>query len=610
MKGTLNRRRGPDRPASPRVLTCRLASLGERGVAKAEAGHGLGSRRGDQPTAGSWQLIMERAFARDTSARRGRSAGVGEALVEFRVLGPVEVRLAGQRVSIGHARQRSVLAVLLLDLNQVVPAERLIDRVWGEEPPASVRNVLYGYVSGLRSALAGVAEPGVTLGRGPGGYRLEVDQDQVDLHRFRRQVARASAACGDDDQAVLLRGALELWRGEALAGLSSPWLDAMRERLSRQRMAAVLDLNEIALRQGRHDALISELAEDAAAHPVDERLTGQLMLALYRSGQHAEALRRFEQIRARLADELGVDPAPELQALYQQILRSDPALALPQAASRRGASRPNGQGQLPAVPRQLPAAVQHFAGRMAELRMLDELLVQAAARGGAMVISAVSGTAGVGKTSLAVRWAYQVARRFPDGQLYADLRGFGPSGTPVTPAEVIRRFLDALVGVPERIPPSPQAQQDLYRSMLAGRRMLIVLDNARDAAQVRPLLPGSSGSLVVVTSRSQLTSLAAVDGARVIYLDVLPRDEAVELLSLRLGENLAAEPQAADELVELCARLPLALGVVAARAAAQPASRSPCWPASCSGREASWTRWKAATPPAASGPCSHGPSGT
>jgi DNA-binding SARP family transcriptional activator/tetratricopeptide (TPR) repeat protein len=494
-----------------------------------------------------------------------------EALVEFRVLGPVEVRLAGKRVDIGHARQRSVLAVLLLDLNQVVPTERLIDRVWGEEPPASVRNVLYGYVTRLRSALAGVAEPGIALSRGPGGYRLEANQDRVDVNLFRRQVAQAGATHGDNDQAALLRGALGLWRGQALAGLSSPWLDAMRDRLWRQRMTAVLDLNDIALRQGRHDALIGELTEDAAEYPADERLIGQLMLALYRSGRQAEALRRFEQTRAHLAGELGVDPAPELRALHQQILRADPSLALPQAASRRGAPRPDDRPRLPAVPRQLPAPVQHFAGRTAELRMLDELLVQTAARGGAMVISAVSGTAGVGKTSLAVRWAHQVAGRFPDGQLYADLRGFGPSGTPITPAEVTRRFLDALVGVPERIPPSPQAQQDLYRSMLADRRMLIVLDNARNAAQIRPLLPGSPGSLVVVTSRSQLTSLAAVDGASVIYLDVLPRDEAVELLSLRLGEKLTAEPQAADELVELCARLPLALGIVAARAAAQPA---------------------------------------
>jgi DNA-binding SARP family transcriptional activator len=490
--------------------------------------------------------------------------------VEFLLLGPVEVRLADQRVDIGHARQRSVLAVLLLDLGQVVPTERLIDRVWGEEPPTSVRNVLYGYVARLRAALAGAMEPGIALSRGPGGYRLEAGQDQVDLHRFRRQVAEAGAAANDDDRAMLLRGALGLWRGEALAGLSSPWLDAMRDRLGLQRMAVVLDLNDIALRQGRHDALIGELTEDAAAYPSDERLIGQLMLALYRSGQQAEALRRFEQTRERLADELGVDPAPGLQELHQQILRADPALALRQATPPPGAGSSDGQHQRPAVPRQLPAPVQHFAGRMAELRILDDLLAQTTAHEGAMVISAVSGTAGVGKTTLAVRWAHRVAGRFPDGQLYADLRGFAPSGAPVTHAAAIRRFLAALVGSPERIPRSPEAQQDLYRSMLARKRMLILLDNARDAAQVRPLLPGSPGHLVVVTSRSQLTSLAATEGANMIYLDVLPREEAFELLTLRLGRRLAAEPRAADKLIELCSQLPLALSVVAARAAARP----------------------------------------
>lgn len=489
--------------------------------------------------------------------------------MEFRVLGPVEVFQAGQRVDIGHPRQRAVLAVLLLDLNQVVPTDRLIDRVWGENPPASVRNVLYGYVARLRAAPADGMAPGVVLSRGPGGYRLEADQDQVDLYRFRHQVAAAGTAGSDSDRAVLLRDALGLWRGEALAGLSSPWLDAMRDRLKLQKKAAALDLNDIALRQGRHDALLSELTEESAAHPADERLTGQLMLALYRSGQQAEALRWFEQARARLADELGVDPAPELQALHQQILRADPALTLPSATTREGI-RPDDRQPSPAVPRQLPAPVRHFAGRTAELRMLDDLLDQTQAGGDAMVISAVSGTAGVGKTSLAVHWAHQVADRFPDGQLYADLRGFGPSEKPVTPAEVIRRFLDALAGSSQRIPPDAEAQQDLYRSLLADRRVLITLDNARDAAQVRPLLPGSPGSLVLVTSRSQLTSLAAVDGARVVYLDVLPREEASELLGLRLGDRLAAEPRAADMLIELCARLPLALGIVAARAAAHP----------------------------------------
>jgi DNA-binding SARP family transcriptional activator len=250
--------------------------------------------------------------------------------MEFRILGPVEVRADDQRIDIGHARQRSVLAVLLLDLGQVVPAERLIDRVWGEDPPASVRNVLYGCVAKLKAALARAQDPHVRLARRSGGYLLEADHDQVDLCRFRRQVGEA-AMTGDDEQAAaLLRTALGLWQGPALAGLDSPWLSGMRDSLELRRMAAVLDLNDIALRQGRHGALIGELTEAAAAYPADERLIGQLMLALYRSGQQAEALRWFERTRQRLAGELGADPTPRLRTLHQQILRADPVLAAPE----------------------------------------------------------------------------------------------------------------------------------------------------------------------------------------------------------------------------------------------------------------------------------------
>jgi DNA-binding SARP family transcriptional activator len=252
--------------------------------------------------------------------------------MEFRILGPVEVRAADQRIDIGHARQRSVLAVLLLDLGQVVPTERLIDRVWGEGPPASARNVLYGYVAKLKTALARAEDPHVMLARRPGGYLIEADRGQVDLCRFRHQVSEAAAGGCGEQAAALLRSALGLWQGSALAGLNSPWLNDMRDSLELRKMAAILDLNDIALRQGRHGALIGELTEAAAADPADERLIGQLMLALYRSGQQAEALRWFERTRRRLAHELGADPTPALRALHQQILRADPALAAPEPA--------------------------------------------------------------------------------------------------------------------------------------------------------------------------------------------------------------------------------------------------------------------------------------
>jgi len=254
--------------------------------------------------------------------------------MDFRVLGPVEVWSAGQRIDADHVKQRAVLAVLLLDLGQVVPIDRLIDRVWGESPPASVRNNLYAYVAKLRALIASVGDAGVMLSRRPGGYVLQADPDQIDLYRFRRRATQAVAA--DDERAAeLLSEALRLWRGPALAGLNSPWLLSMRHTIEQQRIAAVLDRGEIALRRGQHAALSSALAEEAIAQPADERLIGQLMLALCRSGRQAEALRWFEQTRRHLAEEFGADPGPELKALHQRILRTDPALTRPAPARRR-----------------------------------------------------------------------------------------------------------------------------------------------------------------------------------------------------------------------------------------------------------------------------------
>jgi DNA-binding SARP family transcriptional activator len=330
--------------------------------------------------------------------------------VEFRVLGDLEIRAADQRIDAGHARQRSVLAALLFDLGHVVTADQLISRVWGDDPPGSVRNVLYGYVHKLRATIATAADPGVTLScRRPGGYLLEAGRDQVDLYRFRRQVAEAAAVAGDDGQAgALLTSALELWRGPALAGLDSAWLSGMRETLELQRIAAVLDLGDIALRQGRHGALVSDLAEEAVSYPADERLIGQLMLALYRSGRQAEALRWFEQTRQRLATEFRAGPGPGLRTLHQRILRADPSLAAPRPAVRGGpASGPGEPARRPA-PRELPADVAEFTGRATELAELDLLLTApgtretTAAAGGvaAAVTSAISGTAGVGKPNL------------------------------------------------------------------------------------------------------------------------------------------------------------------------------------------------------------------
>ncbi len=337
----------------------------------------------------------------------------------------------------------------------------------------------------------------------------------------------------------------------------------------------------------------AELPGLLADHPLSETLAGLLMLALHRSGQRADALAVFRATRRRLTGELGVEPGPGLQQLHQQILAGDPGLSgQPQTPQRDAAQLPAGGKQpatvssarlagnirrltaaapaVPGVPRQLPAAVRHFAGRAAELNALTALL-EGTRSGSTVVISAIGGTAGVGKTALAIHWAHSAASQFPDGQLYVNLRGFGPSQDPVEPDEAVRGFLDALGVQPDRIPASPEAQAGLYRSMLAGKHMLIVLDNARDEDQVRPLLPGSPACVVVATSRAQLAGLVAAEGAQPVTLDVLTDAEARELLARRLGEQrVAAEPDAVIELTGLCGRLPLALAVTAARAAAHP----------------------------------------
>lgn len=495
--------------------------------------------------------------------------------MEFRVLGPVEVHDGGQRLNIGPARQRAVLAVLLLDLGQVVMAERLVGRVWGNDPPPSARNALHGHVMRLRAAIGSGSGSGTQLVRRAGGYVLEAGPEQVDVCEFRRLVAAAAASGADDRGAELLRGALGSWRGTALAGVASSWLDAMRDALELERRTAALDLNDIGLRQGRHESLAGELTELAEASPGDQRLVGQLMLALYRSGRIADALWRFERTRRRLADELGADPEPRLQELHHQILRGDRSLDWPGPAGQGEGLGGSGSGR--PVPRELPADVPAFTGRAEELAELDRLLAGHADDGeprdgepNTVVVSAVAGTAGVGKTALAVRWAHQAADRFPDGQLYVDLRGYDPS-QPLNAAEALAGLLSSLGVTSQGIPAELAQRAALYRSLLAGRRMLVVLDNAGDVEQVRPLLPGAAGCRVVVTSRDALAGLVARDGARRLDLDLLPMADAVALLRAVIGVRVDAEPEAAQTLAAHCARLPLALRVAAELAVAQPA---------------------------------------
>lgn len=474
--------------------------------------------------------------------------------VEFGVLGGVGATVDGEAVEVGHARQRAVLAVLLIELNEPVPADTLIDRVWAGGLPRHPRTTLAGYVSRLRHLLAGVPIP-----RGPGGYALLADPDTVDLHRFRRLVAGARAATDDAAAARLFAAALGLWRGEPFGGLDLPWLNGVRAELEAARHAVELDRNDLALQHGEHAALLGDLARGSARYPLDERLAAQEMTALHRSGRSAAALERYTRLRDTLAGELGTDPGPALRALYRDIVAGEPA-------SQDAASRPRSS---PVIARQLPAAPRAFTGRAAALARLDAALDRD--RAAPVVISSVTGTAGVGKTALALHWAHRVADRFPDGQLYVNLRGYDPDRAATSPAEALRDLLRTLGLEPERTPHGVDSRAALYRSLLAGRRMLVVLDNARDAGQVRPLLPGSPHCMVVVTSRNRLPGLVALDDAQPVELDLLAVEDAVRLLDRRIGgHRVAAEPAAVRTLVDRCARLPLALSIMAGRAVHSP----------------------------------------
>ncbi|GLY51255.1 BTAD domain-containing putative transcriptional regulator [Lentzea sp. NBRC 102530] len=444
--------------------------------------------------------------------------------MEFGLLGAVEVRHGGESVEIGHVRQRSVLVALLLEEGRPVPVDRLLDRVWGDRAPLRARETLYGYVSKLRKVLD------LDIERSPAGYRLEVDPSRVDLFRFRASVRERE-----------FDSALALWRGEALDGLDSPWFDAYRESLHAERLAAELDRNDAALARGRHTELLPSLRLRADELPHDERLAAQLMLALHRTGNDAEALRHYEVVRCRLADELGADPSKPLQDLHQRIL----------AGSEE--ERPSG-------PRQLPAPHPWFTGRAGELAALGP--------SGTVVITAIGGSGGMGKTALALHWAHRHLGEFPDGQLYVNLRGFDPSAPPTAPETVLREFLEALGE--ETVPAGLDARAARFRSVAAGRRLLVVLDNARSTEQVVPLLPGSDAT-VLVTSRLKLAGLVAAHGARSVSLDVLHPAEAHEFLVARLGAaRVTAEPAVVTDLVTWCGGLPLALSIVAARAAMEP----------------------------------------
>jgi DNA-binding SARP family transcriptional activator len=465
-----------------------------------------------------------------------------------------------------------MLAMLLLRANRVVAVDDLAEALWGSALPPSARVTVQNYVKRLRDALGDAGGRIVTQ---PPGYLIRVAAGELDVSLFEANLdsARTAAAAGSwETAAAEARAALLEWRGDPLADVPSQYL-ALREvpRLADLRLQAAEIGIEAALRLGRPAAVIGELRQLVSSDPFRERLAALLMAALYEDGRQAEALAVYQQTRDVLVGELGVEPGRDLRDLHQSILAGDKAMpALPGPPTMPAAPGAAG-APAPRAPRQLPAAVGCFTGRYAELAALTGLLDGGSrAAAATMVILAIGGTAGVGKTALAVHWAHRAAGRFPDGQLYVNLRGYDP-GQPMPAADALAGFLRSL-GVPgQDIPPETDQRAAHYRSLLSDKRMLVMLDNAGSAEQVRPLLPGTPACTVVVTSRDALAGLAARDGAARLDLDVLPQDDAAALLRALIGPRVDAEPDAVAELAVQCCRLPLALRVAAELAASRPA---------------------------------------
>lgn len=484
--------------------------------------------------------------------------------LRFRVLGPLEVTVDGARADPGSARQRLLLGMLALSPGTAVARDTLVETLWGPEPPPNAVSLLQSHVHRLRQRLRPAGAPAhhaEVVVAAPGGYLLLAGEDQLDLLAFGRLVREARH---DRENArlepalVAYREAIALWRGEPLADLPGLHLDPRVAELLMRRRAVVAEYADTAFALGRHDRVLPLLRRLAGTDPLDEGTHARLMLALSGAGRQAAALEVYRALRRRLAEELGVIPGPVLREAHEAILRGDTDVTDP---LRRPAS------PLP-VPRQLPADVRGFTGRIEETAWLDVTLLDDPP--GDAAVAVLSGTVGVGKSALAVHWAHRVAGDFEDGQLYADLGGYG-SGPAAEPTEVLKGFVRAL-GVPaDRVPAEENERAALYRSLLADRRMLIVLDDARDAAQVRPLLPGASRSRVLVTGRGRLRGLVALDGAVPRTLDRLSMAEARRLLSVRIGQpRVAAQVPAVDQIVVGCAGLPLALVTVAAHAAVHP----------------------------------------
>lgn len=488
--------------------------------------------------------------------------------MEFRVLGSVEVRVDERAVVLPGGRARAVLAMLILHANEVVSADRLIEALWPGDPPGTVRAQIHNLVSSLRRALAGACPPGAPTNKvlvtGGMGYELRVEPGRSDLGLFHTLVTEARVASASGDRTAAAEGyrrALALWRGRAFEGIGSPLLEAEAARLDQELLAVSGEHARALMNLGLHADAAGRLARLVEEHPLHEELCGLLMLALYRSGRRAEALDVYARGRRALVDDLGVEPARALSELHQRILAGDPALDPP--------AQP--LAQVPPCPAQLPADLPDFTGRPSNVQELSGLLTGPPGPAGAVgrtavVITAVTGVGGIGKTSLAVHVAHRVREHFPDGQLYVNLRATDPR--PLDPGEVLARFLRDFGVDGGSVPAEEDERAARYRSLVADRRVLVVLDNARDAGQVLPLLPGGPGCAVLVTSRRHLHGLHA---NHVLELGMLENAEAEELFARIVGPRRAtAEQDAAAEVVAACAGLPLAIRIAGTRLTSRP----------------------------------------
>lgn len=528
-----------------------------------------------------------------TAATHGAVVGTGVFVhTRFAVLGPVRAWRGGMEMNLGTPKRRGLLALLLVHAGHLVAVQDIVDVLWGQDPPDRAVNVVQRHIGVLRRLL----EPGLQVGsnsrwlvRGSGGYRLEVETDALDLLRFRalRRRAGAVAENGDAGQATkLMIEAMALWRGPAALGITSETRShPVFTAVDQEHLAAVKEAAEYAQGAGADlgARVLAPLRQAAAQYPLDEALHAWLIELLAATGRQAEALDVHRTVRTRLADDLGVDPGPQLTDAQQSVLRRSANRRDTSSSGHGGSAVPDEgkeadqpEGTIPRTPiavrpAQLPAELSVFTGRDAELDRFQRLLPAAGDCPSTLVISVIGGMAGVGKTTLAIHWAHQVADRFPTDSSSSTCEGSTQQTRRCTRPRLHAPSWKASECSPGTSPPISRLRP-LYRSLLAGRRVLIVLDNARDAEQIRPLLPGAPGSLVIVTSRNQLYGLVASEGAHAVMLDLLSHEEALRFLSRRLGaDRVMGAARAATEITTLCGRLPLALAIVSARAILNPA---------------------------------------